>query len=150
MSCRQRHVPVMASRQAKRCHHQLGTIRATGQTSFRRPGSPVRLASRITREAMQRQTALSRIRQQGRIVRQLRALILCLLLVQIVGLPQVEARDTAASLGPVDPYADVLPGALARISRAAEDLSAYRMEVSLDPEASTIAGELELSWRNPA
>ena len=62
----------------------------------------------------------------------------------------VEARDTAASLGPVDPYADVLPGALDRARRAAEDLSAYQMEVTLDPEASTIEGDLELSWRNPA
>lgn len=83
-------------------------------------------------------------------MRRLLSLMLCLLLMQVVGLPRVEARDTAASLGPVDPYADVLPGALDRAKRAAEDLSAYRMEVTLDPDASTIEGDLELTWRNPA
>jgi hypothetical protein len=77
-------------------------------------------------------------------------LLLCLLLTQALGLPRAAARDTAASLGPVDPYADVLPGALDRARQAAQELSAYRMDVTLDPEASTLGGDLELSWRNPA
>jgi hypothetical protein len=60
------------------------------------------------------------------------------------------AVDTAAAPGAVDPFADIVPGALATAERAAEELSAYRMEVNLDPATGTIGGAMTVTWRNPA
>ena len=52
--------------------------------------------------------------------------------------------------GGVDPFADVVPAALGPAAAAAERLSAVRMEVALDPAASTIGGEMTVEWVNPA
>ena len=62
----------------------------------------------------------------------------------------VLARETATVPGEPDPFADVVPGALAPAERAAEELSAYRLDVAIDEMAGTIGGEMELTWRNPA
>ena len=61
----------------------------------------------------------------------------------------VWARDTATIPGQVDPFADVVPGALAPAERAADALSAYEMDVAFDPAAGTIGAEMTLTWRNP-
>ena len=60
------------------------------------------------------------------------------------------ARETATVPGEDDPFADVLPEALAPAERAADELSAYRMDVALDEATGTIGGRMELTWRNPA
>jgi hypothetical protein len=60
------------------------------------------------------------------------------------------ARETATIPGEADPFADVVPGALAPAERAAEELSAYRLDVAIDEVAGTIGGEMGLTWRNPA
>ena len=62
----------------------------------------------------------------------------------------VAARETATVPGVVDPFADVVPGALAPAERAADELSAIRMDVALDPASGTIGGEMSVTWRNPA
>jgi hypothetical protein len=60
------------------------------------------------------------------------------------------ARETASVPGEVDPFADVVPGAVAPAERAANDLSAVSMDVVLDPATGTIDGEMVVAWRNPA
>ncbi|MBA2598789.1 MAG: hypothetical protein H0V00_19380, partial [Chloroflexia bacterium] len=62
----------------------------------------------------------------------------------------VGARETASVPGAHDLFADVVPGALAPAERAADTLSAYRMDVAFDPALGTIGGEMTLTWRNPA
>jgi hypothetical protein len=62
----------------------------------------------------------------------------------------VGAWQRAALPGGVDPFADVIPAALAPAERAAADLSAYRMDVALDPAAGAIGGQMTVTWRNPA
>jgi hypothetical protein len=79
----------------------------------------------------------------------IRVLALGALLAQGVWLP-VAAVDTATIAGPFDPFADVIPGALAPAERVAAELSAVTMDVALDPVASTIDGEMTVAWRNPA
>ncbi len=64
--------------------------------------------------------------------------------------PWVGARETASVPGVSDPFADVVPGALAPAERAADALSAYRLDVAFDPALGTIGGEMTLTWRNPA
>ena len=77
-----------------------------------------------------------------------------LLLIALLTLPswaaQVRAADTASVVSPSDPFADVIPSALASTERAAADLSAVRMDVALDPDAATIGGEMTVTWRNAA
>ena len=60
------------------------------------------------------------------------------------------ARETATVPGAADPFADVAPGALVPAERAADELSAYRMDVALDPATGAIGGEMSVTWRNPA
>ncbi|MDQ3225412.1 MAG: M1 family metallopeptidase [Chloroflexota bacterium] len=62
----------------------------------------------------------------------------------------VGARETTSVPGAHDLFADVVPGALAPAERAADTLSAYRMDVAFDPALGTIGGEMTLTWRNPA
>src|SRR5215207_2073310 len=62
----------------------------------------------------------------------------------------VTARETATVPGVVDPFADVVPEALISAERAADELSAVRMDVALDPATSAIGGEMSVTWRNPA
>src|SRR5215216_296586 len=64
--------------------------------------------------------------------------------------PRVLARETATVPGVVDPFADVVPEALVPAERAADELSAIRMNVALDPAIGTIGGEMNVTWRNPA
>ncbi|MBA3450968.1 MAG: hypothetical protein H0T18_07135, partial [Chloroflexia bacterium] len=79
-------------------------------------------------------------------------LLLCAMLlgVQTASPAMVRERDTATIPGARDPLADVVPGALAPAQRAADALSAYRMDVAFDPAFGTIGGEMMLTWRNPA
>ena len=44
----------------------------------------------------------------------------------------------------------MVPEALVPAERAADDLSAIRMDVALDPARSAIGGEMNVTWRNPA
>jgi hypothetical protein len=62
----------------------------------------------------------------------------------------VAAREAATVPGAIDPFADVVPEALAPAERAADELSAVRMDVAFDPTIGTIGGEMSLTWRNPA
>src|SRR5215218_4390101 len=62
----------------------------------------------------------------------------------------VTARDTATVPGVVDPFADVDTEALVSAERAADELSAVRMDVALDPAIGAIGGEMSITWRNPA
>jgi hypothetical protein len=76
-----------------------------------------------------------------------------LVLLTLIGsaLPaRVAAFDTASVPDVGDRFADVLPAALAPAAAAAQSLSAYRMDVMLDPAVSTIGGEMTLAWRNAA
>lgn len=77
-------------------------------------------------------------------------LVLCATLLPFVGVAGAGARDTAAVPITVDPFADVVPVALPAAERAADRLSAYRMDVALDPVAGTIGGQMTLTWCNPA
>ncbi|MBW3634761.1 MAG: M1 family metallopeptidase [Chloroflexi bacterium] len=61
----------------------------------------------------------------------------------------VAARETATVPGVVDPFADVVPSALASAERAANELSAIRLNVAFDPALGTIGGEMSVTWRNP-
>ena len=73
------------------------------------------------------------------------------LLIVLLAFPmRVAALDTASAPGEVNPFADVLPASRAPAEEAVERLSAYRMDVTLDPAASTIGGEMTVTWRNPA
>src|SRR5215216_1626084 len=63
---------------------------------------------------------------------------------------RVVAREAATVPGAIDPFADVVPEALVPAERAADELSAIRMEVALDPATSAIGGEMSVTWRNPA
>src|SRR5215204_5324970 len=62
----------------------------------------------------------------------------------------VATRETATVAAVVDPFADVVPEALVLAERAADELSAIRMDVALDPALGTIGGEMSITWRNPA
>src|ERR671913_1160317 len=62
----------------------------------------------------------------------------------------VAARETATVPGVIDPFADVVPEALAPAEHAADELSAIRMDVALDPAVGAISGEMSVTWRNPA
>src|SRR5829696_4044316 len=62
----------------------------------------------------------------------------------------VTARETATVPGVVYPFADVVPEALVSAERAADELSAVRMDVALDPAIGAIGGEMSITWRNPA
>jgi hypothetical protein len=62
----------------------------------------------------------------------------------------VAAREAATVPGVIDPFADVVPGALAPAERAVDELSAIRMDVALDPAIGAISGEMSVTWRNPA
>src|SRR5215211_1847389 len=62
----------------------------------------------------------------------------------------VAARETATVPGVVDPFADVVPEALVSAERAADEFSAVRMDVALDPAIGAIGGEMSITWRNPA
>src|ERR671916_2953618 len=64
--------------------------------------------------------------------------------------PSVVARETATVAAVVDPFADVVPEALVAAERAAETLSAVRMDVALNPAIGAIGGEMSITWRNPA
>ena len=80
-----------------------------------------------------------------------RALALLALLLLLVAPPiTTGAGETATVPGAVDPFADVASHALPPAERAADDLSAVVLDVALDPEASTIGGEMSVTWRNPA
>lgn len=63
---------------------------------------------------------------------------------------RVVACEAASVPGVVDPFADVVPEALVPAERAADDLSAIRMDVALDPARGAIGGEMNVTWRNPA
>ena len=63
---------------------------------------------------------------------------------------RVLARETATVPGVINPFADVVPEALVPAERAADELSAIRMDVALDPAVGTIGGEMSVAWRNPA
>ena len=76
--------------------------------------------------------------------------LLVALVLQSASITTVLARETATVPGEADPFADVVPGALIPAEHAADILSAYRMDVALDPAAGTIGGEMTLTWRNPA
>src|SRR4051812_24973158 len=62
----------------------------------------------------------------------------------------VAAREAATVPRAIDPFADVIPEALAPAERAANQLSAVRMDVALDPASGAIDGEMSVTWRNPA
>jgi hypothetical protein len=62
----------------------------------------------------------------------------------------VVARETATVAAVVDPFADVVPEALVAAERAADELSAIRMDVALDPATGAIGGAMSVTWRNPA
>ena len=64
--------------------------------------------------------------------------------------PSVVAHETATVAAVVDPFADVVPEALVPAERAADELSAIRMDVALDPAMGAIGGEMSVTWRNPA
>ena len=53
---------------------------------------------------------------------------------------RVVAREAATVPGVVDPFADVVPDALVMAERAADELSAVRMDVALDPAMGAIGG----------
>lgn len=76
--------------------------------------------------------------------------LLVVLLVPPTWALPAHAAETATIPGPVDPFADVVPSALAPAERAADQLSAITMDVTLDPGASSIGGEMTVTWRNPA
>src|SRR5919107_3657918 len=68
----------------------------------------------------------------------------------VVAPASVAARETATVPGAIDPFADVVPEALAPAERAADELSAIRMDVVIDPAIGAIGGEMSVTWRNPA
>src|SRR5687767_4978393 len=62
----------------------------------------------------------------------------------------VAAREAATVPGVIDPFADVVPEALAPAEHVVDELSAIRMDVALDPAIGAISGEMSVTWRNPA
>src|SRR5215216_7062636 len=68
----------------------------------------------------------------------------------VVAPASVAAREAATVPRVIDPFADVVPEALAPAERAADELSAIRMDVALDPASGAISGEMSVAWRNPA
>jgi hypothetical protein len=62
----------------------------------------------------------------------------------------VAASEKSLVPGQADPFADVIPPALAPAEATADRLSAVEMDVSLDPAARTIGGTMRVEWRNPA
>src|SRR5215217_7338030 len=63
---------------------------------------------------------------------------------------RVFAHETATVAAVVDPLIDVVPEARVAAERAADELSAIRMDVVLDPAVGAIDGEMSVTWRNPA
>jgi hypothetical protein len=63
---------------------------------------------------------------------------------------RIVARETATVPAVVDPFADVVPEALIPAERAADELSAIRMDVAFDPAIGAIGGKMQVTWRNPA
>lgn len=86
----------------------------------------------------------------SRVLQAFRALLLCALLSSSVWLAPLVAADPAATPVASDRFADVVPDALPRAEAAASALSDIRLRVALDPAASTIGGEMQVIWRNPA
>lgn len=72
------------------------------------------------------------------------------LLLHAAAITPALGRETATVPGEGDPFADVVPAALASAERAAAELSAYRMDVAIDEATGAIGGRMELTWRNPA
>jgi hypothetical protein len=77
-------------------------------------------------------------------------LLIMVLAVWPAWLTSARAADTVSVAAPVDPFADVIPQALAATERTAADLSAVRMDVALDPDASSIGGTMSVTWHNAA
>jgi hypothetical protein len=95
-----------------------------------------------------------RQRKRGRSAKRAAVLMLTAMLLpvpwQAASPPSVVARETATVAATVDPFADVVPEALVPAERAADELSAIRMDVALDPTLGAIGGEMSVTWRNPA
>jgi hypothetical protein len=72
------------------------------------------------------------------------------LVLHAVAIAPTLARETATVPGEADPFADVIPEALAPAERAADELSAYRLDVAIDEATGAIGGTMDLTWRNPA
>jgi len=68
---------------------------------------------------------------------------------ELAGTPAL-ALDPAGSPAPADPFADVLPAALAPAESAATTMSAVQLNVALDPASSQIGGEMTVDWYNAA
>lgn len=60
------------------------------------------------------------------------------------------AFDPASGPEAPDPFADVLPAALAPAEEAAMGMSAVQLDVALDPALSQISGEMTVDWHNAA
>lgn len=80
----------------------------------------------------------------------IRMLALAALLAASLWVTPASALESATVPGATDPFADVLPAALASAERAADQMSSVRMDVAFDPAASAIGGEMTVTWRNPA
>ena len=59
--------------------------------------------------------------------------------------PSVVAHETATVAAVVDPFADVVPEALATAERAAAELSAVHMDVAFDPAIGAIGGAMSVT-----
>lgn len=98
--------------------------------------------------------------RSGRLAKRATVLMLTAMLLHVyVQLPQpwqvasptrVFAHETATVAAVVDPLIDVVPGARVAAERAADELSAIRLDVALDPAMGLIGGEMSVTWRNPA
>lgn len=77
-----------------------------------------------------------------------RLVLALLLLLGIVATAQAQEATPLPSAS--DSFADVDPDGLAEAQRLEGVLSDVRLEVSLDPAAATLAGEMAVTWRNPA
>lgn len=77
-------------------------------------------------------------------------LLLCAFLIQGVWCAAVTAADATPVAARIDLFADVAPAAMAAAQRAAGELSVVSMDVTLDPAANAIGGDMIVTWRNAA
>lgn len=84
------------------------------------------------------------------IVQAIGGLALCTTLANGVWMAPATAADATPVSARIDPFADVAPAAMASAERAAGELSFVSMDVTLNPVANAIGGEMIVTWRNPA
>ena len=84
------------------------------------------------------------------IVQAIGGLALCTALANGGWMAPAMAADATPVSDRADPFADVAPAALTSAERAASELSFVSLDVTLDPAANAIGGDMVVTWRNAA